>query len=55
VQFFNDDLSELYGNYNAPAAEVFKKVLVMTYGVCRYWPARIRRLTWHLPWHCRSL
>lgn len=35
VQFFNDDISELHGNYNAAAADVFMKVLEMSYGDVR--------------------
>jgi hypothetical protein len=32
VQFFNDDPLELYSNFNAPAAAVFKSVLMLSYG-----------------------
>ena len=31
VQFFNDDSTELYSNFNAPAAAVFKDVLTLSY------------------------
>jgi hypothetical protein len=33
IQFFNDDLSELYSDYNATAAQVFGTVLRSQFGV----------------------